>query len=223
VNVNKELKLIPLKRLGRRKSRGQSIVEFTLLLPLLLMLLSSLIEFGFALNEYLDLIDTTRETARYLADQMPFLNEETKTMREAFYLEGVVEMENTIQRAGWIELDPATDDLVISVFGITDYTNAVRYPDSFTDSRGECSSGVNGGEDGWRRYCRATSKFTSADVINRISGLANAPPNNGVVLVEIFYVYHMKLGLPWVTEIVGDTLTLHAFSFAPNPAAEPDS
>ena len=34
----------------RKKSRGQSIVEFMVLLPLLVMMLSGLIEFGFMLN-----------------------------------------------------------------------------------------------------------------------------------------------------------------------------
>ena len=37
------------------------------MLPILLMLLSGVIEFGFMLNYYLDVIDATRETARFAA------------------------------------------------------------------------------------------------------------------------------------------------------------
>ena len=37
--------------------RGQSLVEFTILLPVLLIMISGLIEFGFMLNYYLDLIE----------------------------------------------------------------------------------------------------------------------------------------------------------------------
>ena len=201
------MKKLPEKR--RRLFRGQSIVEFTLLLPLLLMLLSSLIEFGFMLNEYLDLIDTTRETARYLADLNPF-EQPGNAFKESFYLEGEDEMENTLDRAGWIHLDASTDDLVISVFAITGNTGIVRYPTEY-------------GEGGWQLRGNKTSKFSDNDVLNRFSsGTSETPPNNGVVLVEIYYSYHMRLGLPWVTSFMGDTIDLHAYSFAPNAFAEPD-
>jgi len=56
---------------ARKKSRGQSIVEFMVLLPLLVMMLSGLIEFGFMLNFYLDLIDGAREVARFGANLDP--------------------------------------------------------------------------------------------------------------------------------------------------------
>jgi hypothetical protein len=214
------MKNIPKER--KRRSLGQSIVEFTLLLPLLLMLLSSLIEFGFMLNEYLDLIDTTRETARYLADQDPF--DVNWGYREAFYTEGSNEMVATLRRAGWINLDSSNDDLVISIFSITGSSEAIRYPQQWEDDRGHCTGVQNGGAMGWRLYCRKTSKFTKDDVLARFSsGTTYTPPNNGIVLVEIFYDYHMRLGLPWVTGIIGDTIGLHAYSFAPNPHAEPES
>ncbi len=212
------MKKHPRKR--RHLFRGQSIVEFTLLLPLLLMLLSSLIEFGFMVNEYLDLIDTTRETARYLADQDPF--EAGVAYREAFYIEGYDEMANTLERAGWIHLDTTVDDLVISIFSITSNTGVARYPVQWNDTRTDCG-GPNGGAMGWRLYCNKTSKFTNEDVLNRFSaGTSTTPPNNGIVLVEIYYNYHMRLGLPWLTGIVGSTIELHAYSFAPNPHAEPN-
>jgi hypothetical protein len=192
----------------RRLFRGQSIVEFTLLLPLLLMLLSSLIEFGFMLNEYLDLIDTTRETARYLSDLDPF-STTAYGFREEFYEEGHDEMANTLSRAGWIHLNESTDDLVISIFAITGNTSIARYPTEF-------------GEAGWQLYGNKASKFSSNDILTRFSsGTSATPPNNGIVLVEIFYDYQMRLGLPWVTGIIGDTIGLHAYSFAPNPFAEP--
>jgi hypothetical protein len=209
-----------LRNRKRIRIRGQSIVEFTLLLPLLLMLLSSLIEFGFALNEYLDLIDTTRETARYLSDQDPFIPGGT-SRRDVFYEEGVEEMVRTLERAGWIDLDASTDDLVISVFSVTGDTSLNRYPTEFTSSDYGCSSDPNGGSNGWRMNCNKVTKFSNTEVLNRIKTTTDVPPNNGLVLVEIFYDYHMRLGLPWVTGIVGDTVELHAYSFAPNAAAEP--
>jgi hypothetical protein len=206
---------------GKKRIRGQSIVEFAILLPLLLMLLSSLIEFGFIVNEYLDLIDTTRETARFLSDNSPFTDPTSKAYRADFYTDGAAEMSNTLDRAGWINLDTSGDDLVISVFSISGDTVVGRYPASFTDTRGGCSGAPNGGDIGWRLFCRQTSKFSSDDINALVGRTSSVPPNNGIVLVEIFYEYHMRLGLPWVAGIVGDTVTLHAYSFDPCPAAEP--
>jgi hypothetical protein len=76
---------------------------------------------------------------------------------------------------------------------------------------------------GWRLHCNKTTKYSVADVLNRFnSGTSQIPPDNGLVLVEIHYSYHMRLGLPWITGFIGDSIDLHAYSFAPNPHAEPD-
>ncbi len=42
------------------KSKGQSLVEIAITLPMLLALFASMIEFGFMLNYYMALIDATR-------------------------------------------------------------------------------------------------------------------------------------------------------------------
>ncbi|MFN2305316.1 MAG: TadE family protein [Anaerolineales bacterium] len=56
--------MILLKRSLRSNNsstnRGQSMVELALFFPVLLILLSGLIEFGFLLNEYLTLMDAAR-------------------------------------------------------------------------------------------------------------------------------------------------------------------
>lgn len=48
--------------------KGQSLVEIAILLPVLLILLSGLIEFGFLFNEYLSLQDAVRNAARFASD-----------------------------------------------------------------------------------------------------------------------------------------------------------
>ncbi len=50
--------------------RGQSLVEITLLLPVLLIVVSGLLEFGFILNEYLTVMDAARNAARFSSDGM---------------------------------------------------------------------------------------------------------------------------------------------------------
>lgn len=51
-------------RAGRAHPRGQSLVEFAMILPLLLLLILGAIEFGFAFNHHLTLEYATREGAR---------------------------------------------------------------------------------------------------------------------------------------------------------------
>ena len=56
-------------RSNRRKQRGQSMVEMALAFPILLLVMSGTLEIGMYYNDYLNLIDATRESARFLADQ----------------------------------------------------------------------------------------------------------------------------------------------------------
>jgi hypothetical protein len=53
---------------GREARRGQGVVEFTLLVPLFLVLLLGMVELGFAFNHQLTLQYATREGARIGAD-----------------------------------------------------------------------------------------------------------------------------------------------------------
>jgi Flp pilus assembly protein TadG len=50
-----------------KRSDGQAMVEFALVLPLLAMLLFGVIQFGILFNNYLDLTDATRAGARKAA------------------------------------------------------------------------------------------------------------------------------------------------------------
>ena len=52
-------------RRGRTSNRGQALVEFTLILPILLLLFAGLIELGFALYDYLQVVNAAREGARF--------------------------------------------------------------------------------------------------------------------------------------------------------------
>src|SRR6266567_3057816 len=65
----------PNKPAWRRRRTGQSLVELALAMPLLLILLTGLLEFGFALNQYLNALDAAREGARYAADGDPTTRE----------------------------------------------------------------------------------------------------------------------------------------------------
>lgn len=207
-----------------RQFRGQSLVEFTVLLPLLLIMLSGLIEFGFLLNDYLDLIDATREVARFATDEDP-LRDESGTFNpdpthapepKGFYDRVWANTDRALDMGGQLQLDPTSDDVIVSLFTIHFDTVAQRYP---------LLQGGNGGENGWRQWGNHTSKFTSAEVQTIVTDSAastgTTPPNTGVVLVEIYYDYHMLMSLPWITAFVPDPVTLHAYAIMPNSALEP--
>lgn len=191
------------------RRRGQSLVEFTVLLPLLIMMISGLIEFGFMLNYYLDLIDAAREAARFAADDDPIRLADGTYMdpNPGFYTRAqTVTLDSiNIGSGGQITLDPATDDVVISAFSILDGAVNRRFP-------------VGSGENGLPLYSNHISKFTSA----MVDGMLNpAAPNAGLVMVEIYYNYNQILGLPWITMFVPDPVTLHAYSIMPNANVEP--
>ncbi|HEX7119425.1 MAG TPA: TadE/TadG family type IV pilus assembly protein [Longimicrobiales bacterium] len=52
------------RKAGRRRERGQALVEFALILPLLLLLVIGLVEFGRAWNAFQVITDAAREGAR---------------------------------------------------------------------------------------------------------------------------------------------------------------
>ena len=210
-----------------KKSRGQSLVEFILVLPVLLIMLSGLVEATIALNVYLDLIDSAREVARNVADFDPF-NDETLSRNTSFYDQAKNVADYTLSQAGQIQLDPASDNVVVSVFRVTGSTvdPAERYP--YLDDSEGCWKGR---EIGWRAFCNThESKIGTIEcgtkpsciiMADLLGDLVDVPPDTGIVAVEIYYDYHMTLGLPWVKAFLPDPFTLHAYSFMPNSSAEP--
>ena len=55
------------KRIEIKSERGQALVEFALVIPLLLMLLFAIIQFGIAFNHYVTLTDAVRAGSRVAA------------------------------------------------------------------------------------------------------------------------------------------------------------
>jgi hypothetical protein len=214
------MKKLPV-RLFRRgpKSPGQSLVEFTLLLPVLLIMLSGLVEMGLLLNVYLDLIDAAREAARFAADADPIRHPVTGAYLDPnpqFYTNVQTLTKEALRsssdsRIDWLpphddcDLDMAGDnDIVISAFGAMDGVITARFPSGSPLGLSLCN--------------HRTSEWTTAEIQARLDPLA---PTTGLVLVEIFYDYHMLLGLPWITAFVGDPVTLHAYTIMPNVNVEP--
>jgi len=201
----------------RKKSVGQSLVEFTIMLPILLMMLSGLIEFGFLLNAYLDVIDAAREAARFSANDDP-----TKGVPTDSYLTQTNFWHRAWQgargslaissdgRINWNSTDPTdcagvNGDIVVSAFEVLGTTVVNRWPLTYPSGASNCGNYL--------------SKIESDDVEDILSGATI--PNSGLVLIEVYYEYEMLLGLPWITEFVPDPIVLYAYTIMPNTYVEP--
>lgn len=192
-----------------RKAKAQSLTEFAIALPILFLLLSGVVEFGFALNYYLSLLDATREAARFYSNGDPFNSDGSDNID--FYsaaaamarasLDPSLLPGNESYVGRKIELDSASDDVIVTVYAKDD-SGVVRYP----------STGP------YQMYGHATTMFTTSDIE---SAFASGSPNAGILVVEVHYNYHQVMKLPWLTPFVPDPFVLTAYSMMPLVAAEP--
>jgi len=188
-----------------RKSKAQSLVEFAISLPIILILLTGVVEFGFALNFYLSLLDATRESARFYSDQDPF-NADLSD-RDAFYSGAAAmvraSLDPTVNDPSYqgrrIVLDPSSDDVIITVYSVSG-THLTQYPDAGP----------------YHLYNNHTVMFSPEEVTRR---LVSGAPNAGILIVEVHYTYHQVLRLPWLRPL--DPMILRAHTVMPNRYAEP--
>jgi hypothetical protein len=239
-----------IKTMQHKLTRGQSLVEITLILPLILMLLSGLVEFGFGLNEYLGIQDATRNAARFASDGAYNARDTimkcqktspSDVVTQDFYRQTaclvnqelrqerpLVHMNDNGTPNDYTDdyLDPTHgDDIIVSTFGILEDTGvSSRFPTEY-------------GEQGWSYaldltthilgspHRNAVSQFTSAELntfwLNTDHNSGNSTPSTGLVLVEVFYHYDQKLKLPWLTAFIPDPIPFHFYTIMTLSSVEP--
>lgn len=189
------------------KTKAQSLVEFAITLPIILLLLSGVVEFGFALNYYLSLLDATRQAARWGSNLDPFNadNSDNYTFYSGVAGEARYNLDPSVINPSYqgrrVVLDPTRDDIVVTVFSV-DGTNITRYPTAGS----------------YRLYGNVTPIFNTTSITN---ALVSGAPNAGVLVVEVHHAYKQVLKLPWLTAFVPDPMYLRAYSIMPLIAAEP--
>jgi hypothetical protein len=230
-----------------RSNRGQSFVELAIVLPILLFLLIAFVEVGAIIYHYLSMLDVAREAARFASEHdYEVLNAPgaglpmsacTDSDMHYYYDTACV-----IIGAGFnpdLTLNPATDDVTISVFTVDDNVVSHRWPD---DGDGVWSLyGEN-----WTRNCdgslRSTTPFmTNAELASYYAyslPTFTAPPNSptpggpglpvnaaqpdkGIVMVEVYYCHEQLLNLPLIADLLPNPIPLHAYAVMPAPSAEP--
>jgi hypothetical protein len=209
----------PQKRNGR-KTRGQSLVEVAIAFPVFIMLFTGVVEFGFIINYYLSLVDATRDAARLYSNEDPFMDDPahpgTLIDDPDFYLQTALKVRRTLDpsidkasyRGRRIVLDPAVDDVIVSVYGATGSTITL-WRDAGVYHLFPTAGSATG---------NYPSIFTTQDIANtRVTGA----PDAGILVVEVHYNYHHVLGLPWMTTWLPNPLHLRAYSIMPIRAGEP--
>jgi Flp pilus assembly protein TadG len=103
----------------RRNERGQTLVEFALVLPLLAILLFGIIQFGIVYNNYIDLTDAVRAGARKAA-----------VSRQTTDPSGPVGVTKSavVNSAGDIKIDPASITVTSDWQPGDDVTVQATYP-----------------------------------------------------------------------------------------------
>ncbi|MFZ5911278.1 MAG: TadE/TadG family type IV pilus assembly protein [Chloroflexota bacterium] len=184
----------------KRGEKGQSLVEFTLVAILLMILVAGIAEYGTLLNDYLNLVDASREAVRYSASFDPFADPPPGEVVNPQFYEDTIRLTHEVLAP--LTLDPEEDDdIIVSFFTVGDGIFE-RFPDTT----------------GYRWASTQTSQFTNDEIRDRLQ--TGAPPA-GVLLVEIFYHYHQRLQLPLFTELIPDPIPVYAYAIMPLTAAEP--
>jgi hypothetical protein len=210
-----------IRSAAQRGQRGQSMVELAVFLPIFILIIAGIAEMGWYLNVYLNLLDATRESARYAADLDPVQNyDPTYNANAPGYSGAVADCDSTVEFYTVIacytlqnipyELDPSNDydDIILSAFTIKNGSvyNGYRYPDYY-------ESVV---DKGWSLYGNQISQFSTA----RINELFDDDsPDQGILIVEIYFMHKQVLALPFFTIFVPENIGVHVFTMMPNPTA----
>jgi hypothetical protein len=236
---------------GENRQRGQSMLELALVLPVLLILLLGIVEVALFLGRYLDLLDLTREAARFASVRGDPASTMTISTNAAgwncgpgtnipfdFYYDTTCVFSppsgsSTCTDANWCNglnstavLNPATDDIVISAFTITNsgthgtVTNTWPAPNSYyalSDHDSDTGHNAN-----WSKDCQGNTVLTTPYFTqSRIQSELSQPDNKGFVAVELYYCYHQVIGVPIFTQFLPYALRIHVYTVMPLPAAQP--
>lgn len=232
-----------------RRRRGQSLVELALVLPVLLLMLLGVVEVALFMGRYLDLLDLTREAARFASVRDPFTVQTDTSLWDCgpaplgteipfdFYYQTSCVFSPPSGSATCTDpdfcnglnpyavLNPETDDIVITVFTVNNLnvTNQWPAPNGYwAFSEHDDTTLYN---ENWKRDCQGnevrTEPYFSLDKIESSLSSATTTLNKGFVGIEFYYCYHQALGLPLMTDFIPNPLRAHVYTLMPLPAAQP--
>jgi hypothetical protein len=209
------------KRKPKGDKRGQSFIELLIVTLVLALILVGVVEFGFLLNQYLHILDGTREAARFSSSSVAFYPNGTSI--NEFYVNTAIQAGRTMDP---VHLNPASgDDLIVSVLSVAG-SSVMRFPGpngwslcehySVFAAAGDIPPAL--ADPTWWSCSPRDSNFTSGQILDLLD--ANAPPS-GVLLVELYYNYDQLLKIPVFSDVIPDPIPVYVYSVMPISSAEP--
>lgn len=226
------------RRQPRRPTRGQSYVELVIVLPVLLIVLLGLVEVVVFAGRYLDVLDLTRQAARFASTHDPFdtlvatdENCSTPNQFDFFYDTACIfsppagsamctDLNFCNGMNPYVAIDPTRDDVVISIYTVSSNQVSDVWP-----SGGYWN--LSGGNENWKRDCDGnmlnpapSSPYYTESLVNSML-VSGSVPTKGFVAVEVYYCHEQILNLPFLSQFIQNPMRIHAYTLMPLPAAQP--
>lgn len=220
------------------KTRGQAYVELVLVLPVLIIMVLGLVEVVIFTGRYLDVLDLTRQAARFASVRDPFdalvasdLDCSTPNQFNFFYDTACIFSPPAGSAActdpafcngmnPYVTFDPTRDDVVITIFTVSGNHVSDVWP-----AAGYWS--LSGADENWKKDCDGNVLDPEPSEPHFTEGLVNSmlesgsQPTKGFVAVEVYYCHEQILQLPLVSDLLPNPMRIHAYTAMPLPAAQP--
>jgi TadE-like protein len=222
-----------------RAQKAQSFVELTLILPVLLLIFLGLTEAVIFMGRYLDILDLTREAARFASVRDPFAPAGAKDCDAGaafdFYWDTACIFSPPANSITCTDpnfcnglnsvatLDPAKDDVVVTIFTVNNNHVTNVWPSSsgwaLSDNDNDPLHDAN-----WTKDCQghqiiSSPHFTASTVESALQ--SGSMPNKGFVAIEFYYCYHQVLHIPFASLFVADPVRINAYTLMSLPAGAP--
>ena len=200
------------------REHGQSLIEFTIFLPIFIVLIAALANLGFWFVERMQVLDATREGARYGTDGDPEnYKEEINAHSPLYTMDIKIDCDTetdfyaviacyseSLLSYGGIDLenDNGFDDVVVSAYTIVNGRAKYYFPED-TPS-------------GWSWTGNQVSKY---DVTLIDESVEDDVPISGIVIVEVYKLHHQKFCIPIFSAFVPCDIPMYAYSIFPNSTA----
>ncbi len=183
------------KKSRQKEAKAQSLVEFAITLPILILLFTGMVEFGFMLNTYLSVQDAVRSTARRFSTINPY--DAAGDIDPAFYSSAADYAIELLAPAGdpdsrQIVLEAGRDNILVSLIGVE--VDESTDPDSIS-----AIERFDLGGDYYKLFDETDppSTYTDIAIADFMTRDDSEPADAGLVIVEIYYGYEGTLNLPW--------------------------
>jgi Flp pilus assembly protein TadG len=199
-------------------------VELAITLPVLILLFSGMVEFGFMLNTYLSLQDAVRAAGRIYSNENHMVKVNGSPVDNLpFYEDAAQAVVDTLMppddaAARQVLVDQTRDNVLISVITIS--VDEAPDPDAIDAiTRHPANSQF------FKLYPATNPDTTYSDtrIEEYITGDGSIPVDAGLLIIEIYYSYEGVLHLPWTEPFFSEEnpAMLYNSTIMPLVAAKP--